>query len=415
MRIKAPYSKIKSCRVCKSKMLKLVHDFGIVPLADKLIKEEGDLVESAQLSLSFCQNCYLLQINENVSPELLFKIDYPYLSSDIPEVEKHFKNLYKSVVQQYAINQKHFLIEIAGNDGVLLKNFKGDTSNVLNIEPSLSPAKKSESKEIKTIKKFFSPLLAEEIVEKWKRYPSFIFASNVLAHVPKTLDFVKGLKILSDKKTIIIVEVPHALPMIKNNSFDVVFHQHFSYFNLHSLNLLFRSNDLFINKIEKIDTQGGSLRLFISQNDIKQDHSVAEILIEEEKAKIYQLQTIMNFSNSIEKLKNSLNTLLVELNLQNKKIIGYGAPGKAATLLNYFGISNKNFEYLVDISPSKQGKIFPFTNLKIFPVTKLLQDPPDYIVILAWNYSESIIKSLKKYAELNKVKFISIYPSVEIS
>lgn len=411
------FDKIFSCRSCESKRISQIHDFGEVPVADKLIVPSNteNLVEKAPLSISFCENCSLLQINESINPILLFKYDYPYLSSSIPEVENHFLKLAEYVIEKFNVSFNDQIVEIAGNDGVLLKNFLPFTKNLLNIEPSVNPAKVAQNLGIEIIDEFFDLKTALFLKSKRSLNPKFIFAANVLAHVPNPDNFAKGLYELASDETIIIIEVPHLLPMIENNIFDVIFHQHYSYFSLHALKHLFEKNNLNISNIQKIYTQGGGLRLYLSK--IKNDAPIKivnTILEEEKKASITSLSRILQFSKKILKIKRNLNGVLKNLSVEGKSIVGYGAPGKAATLLNYFNISDKNLDYLVDISESKQGKIFPFTNLMIYPIEKLLDNPPDYILLLAWNYKDSILKNLSRYNELKKVKYILFYPEVII-
>jgi len=407
--MKALIENIDFCRVCLGPNLNEIHSFGIVPLADRLISDRNEHVASAPLTLLTCEKCKHIQIKENVNPDSLFKYDYPYLSSNIPEVVQHFFKVSQNIIYDFKVQNDSFIIEIAGNDGVFLKNFLKIGCRTLNVEPSLAPADISKLNNINTISSFFSQKVAEEIGNQFGR-PLLVFAANVLAHVPNPNDFVAGLAILASEQTTIIIEVPHALPMIEQNLFDVIFHQHFSYFHLHALNQLFNHHQLFINKTEKVNTQGGSLRLYISKNNLRIDHSVDEILNEEIQSGILTENGLFAFINSITSIKTEVQNFLKSSSLNNKKVVGYGAPGKAATLLNYFEIKYPQLEYLVDISPTKQNRIFPFTNLYVYPVERLLEDIPDFIIILSWNYADSIIEKLKSFKELNHVRFILMHP-----
>jgi hypothetical protein len=234
-----------------------------------------------------------------------------------------------------------------------------------------------------------------------------VFAANVLAHVPNPQDFVAGLAHIAGEQTTIVIEVPHVLPMIKNTLFDVVFHQHFSYFSAHALQGLFEAAGLFVHEVEKISTQGGSLRLFIGKKRPDQVLGFNEVLAEEEEFGICSLHTFEDFSQQIISCKEQTMDLLTKLKAANKTIVGYGAPGKAANTLNYFGINNTHLEYLVDVSSSKHGFIFPYTNLTIFPVERLLADKPDVVLILAWNYKDSIMAYLKERLP-EKTEYIAI-------
>lgn len=396
------------CRVCGSSDLERIHDFGNLPVADKLIQSEGMDIPSSPLSISFCTSCYLLQINEDLDPEVLFRNDYPYFSSKIPEVNAHFRSFYEDIVNNFKLKSADVIIEIAGNDGVLLQNFQNEIEFLINIEPSMGPAEEAKQKGLHTIESFFSFQVAKHLRNDLPSLPRFIFAANVLAHVPNPSDFVKGLSYISDEKTTIVVEVPHALPMLEDTLFDVIFHQHFSYFSLLALSALFQTHGLFINEVKKVKTQGGSLRLFISKNPNLTQQSVHDLLAEESKKGLKNLSTYNEFSKRISDLKGKTMTKLGKFKKEGKRIVGYGAPGKAATLLNYFGIDKTYLDYLVDLSPSKQGRIFPFTGLKIYPVEKIVKDKPEVVLILAWNYKESILQYLKPLLP-PRTKFLTIF------
>lgn len=399
-----------SCRVCKQNQLVKIHEFGEIPLADKLGVSKDDFVETSSLTLVFCENCFHLQVLETVNPEKLFKYNYPYYSSAIPEVVSHFKKAYQKITESFQLNPNDLIVEIAANDGVLLNQFKEITPHLISIEPSILQAEITNKLGIKTYNVFFNSENAQIIKNELTKTPRLILASNVLAHVPDPDDFVKGLSILMDDETTFILEVPHSLPMIQNHTFDVIFHQHYSYFNLKTLKYLFNKYGLHINSLEKVNTQGGSLRLYISKI-VSSDYSVSEIFEEESKYNLHHTDTYKLFSKNIIKLKAQTLKLLEKINREGETVIGYGAPGKASNFLNYFGISKDNFKYLVDISPSKQHKFFPNTGLEIFPVEKLYEDNVDYIFILVWNYTESIMSNLKDLKDKG-VKFIVCYPQL---
>lgn len=409
---KLPYKIIDGCRICSSTDLHLIHNFGAVPVADKLCKNEKELAPTAQLSICFCDNCKHLQIKEDIDPTDLFKFDYPYYSSKIPEVEEHFAKSYETIISQISITEDDCVLEIASNDGSLIKHFKNNTNCLIAIEPSIDHIHLTEALDIKTYSQFFTTEFSNVLRNELKQLPKLILANNVLAHVPDTFGFAKGLKNLLAKDGTIVIEVPHSGKMIKNCTFDVIFHQHFSYFNLHSLNFLFKSADLNINKVDRIKTQGGGVRLYI--NHFKEvHHSVTDLLKEEIEDKLVSLTTYSEFSKSIDRAKNELSHLLQQLKKEGKSIVGYGAPGKASTMLNYFGINKNYLDYIVDISDSKHNFYFPNTGLKIYPVEKLNIEKPDFILILAWNYADSIMANLS-YLEKEGVKFILPYPIATI-
>ncbi len=405
--------KISSCRVCSSTQLEQIHDFGIVPLADKLADYPNQPIPTASLSISFCKNCFHLQVNENIDPAILFKDNYPYYSSQIPELREHFKDYAQSIGDRYKICEQDLILEIASNDGLLLNYFKNFSSNVLGIDPSIGPAQAANKKEVPTRCVFFNKSVAKEIkTENLK--PRLIIANNVLAHVPDPQEFADAIGEISTDDTMLIVEVPHMLPMIQKSTFDVIFHQHYSYFSLHSLIMLWQNAGFYIHDIDRVDTQGGSLRIHLSQNKPKYLPEIVEkILMEEKLNGLHMLHTFKLFSGKIDQLKEICRHFLLQLLESKMKVVGYGAPGKAATLLNYFGINTTLITYLVDISPSKHGKYFPNAYLPIYPISKLENDIPDYILILAWNYADSIIQSLN-YLREKGTKFIVLYPSLRV-
>ncbi|MCO5229659.1 MAG: class I SAM-dependent methyltransferase [Chitinophagales bacterium] len=402
---------IHKCRCCESKNIIPIHDFGKVPIADHLTTENTH-IETFPLSTVFCTDCFHFQILENIAPTILFQNNYPYYSSKIPEVVQHFKTTYLSILKNISINSDDSIIEIAANDGVLITQFSSHSTQLVAIEPSKEHALITQKKGIQTFNQFFNKENATTIFKQLRKYPRLILACNVLAHVPDPKDFVEGLTILSDYETNIVIEVPHALPMFKNGLFDVIFHQHFSYFNLYSIKKLFEKYHFFINHVEQIDTQGGSLRIYISKNKIK-DNTIHLILKEEQDFHLYDLQIYHQFSERIKQLKIDTILLLQNLKSSQNTVVGYGAPGKASNYLNYFGINKIFFDALIDISPSKQGKYFPNTDLKIYSLDYFKDHEIDYIFILSWNYAETIISNLN-YLREKGTRFIIGIPQLNI-
>lgn len=402
---------ITNCRCCMGKRLEPVHDFGYIPIADQLTIE-ADFVKELPLSTVFCLDCYHFQIGENLPPEIMFQNNYPYFSSGIPEVVEHFKRTYRSIVNKVNITSEDLVLEIASNDGVLISQFQGVTNKLWGVEPSPEHAEITENKGIRTNNNFFNIELADRLIQELPQQPKLIMACNVLAHVPHPISFVKGLEKLSNNDTVIVIELAHALPMFENGTFDVIFHQHFSYFNLSTLKLLLETNGLYINDVEVIETQGGSVRLFASK--IKWEAaSVEKILDKERLGGLYHLDLYRVFSKKIKRLRDETITLLREIKSKGKCVIGYGAPGKAANYLNYFGINVQLFDCLIDISPSKHYKFFPNTGLKVYPLEYLEEKKIDYIFILVWNYLDSILEELS-YLRDNNVQFIVGFPELKI-
>lgn len=402
-----------NCRVCHSKKLASIHDFGTVPLADKLGASPESRVPEAPLSLSVCQDCFHLQIDQNVEPSILFENNYPYFSSHIPELRNHFSNYAEDIAARYDLSKDDTVIEIASNDGLLLGYLQAYTDKVIGIEPSIAPATLADERGVNTIRSFFTKDFAKEFRSSQDIPPRLIIANNVLAHVPDPAGFVAGISMLCGEHTVVIVEVPHVLPMIQNGTFDVIYHQHYSYFSLHVLILLFSQYGLFLQLIQQVPTQGGSLRLHLSTSNDTLPEAAKEILEQENSAGLLQLDTYRKFSDRLRSMKVTLLSLLNNLQEEGKTVAGYGAPGKAATFLNYFELDQHHIAFLVDISPSKQNKFFPKANFPIYPVEYLEQETPDYIIILVWNYADSIMRSLHHLHERG-TKFILLYPEIRI-
>lgn len=408
----APHTSICRCRVCHGNELLTVHDFGVVPLADKLQTNPTDPVPSAPLSLVWCRECTHLQIAENLPPELLFNDHYPYYSSKIPEVSEHFEETYRCALKEHRIKPDDVVLEIASNDGVLLRHFTKHTAYVFGVEPSCEHALLTERLGIETFNLFFteenSKIILQRIHQKASVKPTLILANNVLAHVPDPTDFVRGLAKILAPQGLLVIEVPYNLHIIRNYKFDVVFHQHFSFFNLHSLQRLLSEAKLGIVRLDRIETQGGSFRLYV-RHRANGDDSVNRMLKEEQEAGLHLAETYNVFSAGIERAKRTVLEGLTQIKETGGRIVGYGAPGKAATMLNYFGIDHTLLDYLVDISDTKQGRYFPYTGLKILHPQVLYENPPNYILILAWNYVDSILLTLGHLREKG-VRFLVPYP-----
>lgn len=365
----------KRCLVCSSGELQQVIHFGEIPIADKLTSHQTETAPCASLSLWFCESCGHLQIAELLSPQVLFQKNYPYLSSSIPEVAAHFTALADRLISEYGIGRDSSVLEIMSNDGVFLKNFFGITEHILGIEPSEVPARVCESLGVRVITEFFGHSCAERLLlQRTFRYPDLIVASNVLSHVPNPQDFMRGVAALMGESTVAVVEIPYALDMIRNGTFDSIFHQHCSYFTMRSAIELVRVSGLNLAKVETTTTQGGSLRLHITRGG-KESPLVNDTLENERKVLDPNGQWIRRFVSGISSHRRLLLELLGGLKAKGQPVAGYGAAGKSCLFLNYYGISEDHLSYLVDISPSKHGKYFPNTGLEIFPVGRLQTHP----------------------------------------
>jgi SAM-dependent methyltransferase len=399
-----------SCISCNSNNLTDLLHLGMLPIADALLKAPEEKEFCAPCTLAYCSTCHLLQIKEIVPPKLLFCNNYPYYSSVITALKKHFTESAETIISERQLNKDNFVLEIASNDGIMLETFKNHGIKVLGIDPAEGPANIAIEKGIETIVDFFGIQTAEYIAQKYGK-ADVILGNNVLAHTPYLNDFLTGIKKVLSQKGIAVIEVPYAREMLEKKEFDTIFHQHISYFSVTSVKYAIESNGLFLNAVKPISIHGGSLRLFISLEN-NPDPSVSKMLEEENVAGINTVEYLSKFETRIKDLKTELNNLLSAIKGDNKTIAGYGAAGKANTLLTFFSIGSNYLLAIGDKNKVKQGMFFTGNKLPVISPEELIDKNPDYILILAWNFSQEIIAELKEKGF--KGKFIIPIPKPQV-
>tara|TARA_B100000035_G_scaffold312305_1_gene323479 strand:+ start:1994 stop:3220 length:1227 start_codon:yes stop_codon:yes gene_type:complete len=405
------------CRSCK-KLLKLCFiDLGNAPPSNSYLteKELNSTEIYYPLQVYICDNCWLAQVIDYAGRDIFFNEFYPYFSSVSNSFTSHSKKYVDYVIDRFNLKSTNSqIIEIASNDGYLLQFFKKKNFNCLGIEPSKSCAKAARKKNIKVLEKFFDFDLAKKLAKK--NLVDLIVANNVLAHVPDINNFVKGISILLKKKGVVTFEFPHLLELIKNNQYDTIYHEHYSYLSLIAVNTIFEKNGLNIFDVQKINTHGGSLRVFAQKktnNYYQVEKNVSKIISIEKKNKLNSIKTYKNFQKLANENKNELLNFLIECKSKNLKVAAFGAAAKGNTLLNYAGIKKDLISFVCDSSKSKQNKFLPGTKIPIFHPDHLQKEKPDYLLILPWNIADEIKKQLS-FLKNTKTKLFVAIPKLKI-
>jgi 2-polyprenyl-3-methyl-5-hydroxy-6-metoxy-1,4-benzoquinol methylase len=407
--------KTVNCRICGWKTGKTFVDLGNTPLSNSYLKKNRIKNEKKfPLHALICTKCMLVQLEEFETPKKIFS-EYAYFSSYSKTWLKHAEEYVNKMTKKFNLNSDHLVIEIASNDGYLLQYFKKYKIPVLGIEPAKNVAKIAQKKKIPTITKFFGTKLAKEIVKSGKQ-PDLLLGNNVLAHVPKLNDFVEGLKILLKHKGVITLEFPHILQLIDKNQFDTIYHEHFSYFSLITLKKLFEMHELKIFDVEKLNTHGGSLRIFVKHknNNFQKERTSVKKMLEKEKIfGLKKISTYTNFSQEVNSIKKELLNFLHKAKEDKKTVVGYGAPAKGNTLLNFCEINFELIDYTVDISPHKQEMYLPGSHILIKNPNEIFKTKPDYVLILPWNLKKEIMVQMKDIRKWGG-KFVIPIPEVKI-
>ena len=391
-------------------------DLGVSPLANSyLTPQDLQSVEPFYpLHVFICEACYLVQLPQLQSPKYIFG-DYAYFSSYSESWLNHAKEYATLMIERFGFDANSLVVEIASNDGYLLQYFQKKGIPVLGVEPARNVAKVAQEAGIPTITKFFGVQTASELSTEGK-LADLMLGNNVLAHVPDLNDFVKGFKVLLKPQGVITIEFPHLMQLIEENQFDTIYHEHFSYFSLINVKKVFAKHGLTIFDVEELPTHGGSLRIYACHaEDTSKPVSerISDLLNREIDAGFTNLGFYQSFAERVKETKRNILDFMIKAKRQGKSIVGYGAPAKGNTLLNYCGIRTDFIDYTVDRSPHKQDRYLPGTHIAIKHPDEIGKTKPDYLLILPWNLKEEIMEQMSHIRNWGG-QFVTLIPEVKI-
>lgn len=404
------------CRFCGTGLQYIFVDLGMSPLCESFltIDQLNQMEPFYPLQVFVCEKCFLVQLQEYVSPEQIFR-DYAYFSSYSDSWLAHAKAYTDLVTQRFNLGRHSRVVELASNDGYLLQYFVEKGIPVLGIEPAANVAAVAIEKGIPSLVEFFGQQLAQELADNGK-WADLIIGNNVLAQVPDINDFVEGIKILLKPSGVVTIEFPHLMRLIEGNQLDTIYHEHFSYFSLIAVQAILGAHGLTIFDVEELSSHGGSLRIYARHTEDTSKpvgQRVIQLRDTEEANGYNSLEVYSAFAEKAKETKRKILEFLITAKRENKSIVGYGAPGKGNTLLNYCGIRSDFIDYTVDRNPHKHGKFLPGTHLPIFPVDRIKQTKPDYLFILPWNLKDEIMQQMSYIREWNG-KFVVPIPEIMV-
>ncbi len=407
--------KQSTCRLCGTPLSNSFVNLGLSPLANSYVQKENSHRGEVFFPLHayVCGNCYLVQLEEYESPENIFS-EYAYFSSYSNSWLDHAQSYASEACERFGLSHASQIIEIASNDGYLLQYFKKYGVPVLGIEPARNVAEIARGKGIPTVTEFFGAKYAIQLAKEYKA--DLLIANNVLAHVPNLNDFVVGMKKILKPQGVISVEFPHLQRLIEDNQFDTIYHEHFSYFSFFVICRLFADHGLEVFDVKELPTHGGSLRVYVKHAEDNTWHvspSVSALLVQEELSGLKEMLTYQAFGSRVVNVKRQILEFFFNVKEEGKTIVGYGAPAKGNTLLNYCGIKTDYLDYTVDRNPHKQGLYLPGSRILIKHPDMIKVTKPDYVLILPWNLTDEILDQMSYVREWGG-RFVVIIPEIKV-
>jgi len=407
---------LKYCRICKGDNLIPYLDLGVTPLANGLIKSEN--IDKNELKfplvVCYCKDCSLSQLNVVVNPEILFS-NYFYMSSISNTFKTHCNSIALDLVETLKLDQDDLVVDIASNDGCLLQEFKKMNVKTLGIEPAVNLADLANSNGIKTLNHFWDNKVAQKIAKDYGG-AKVISAFNVFAHVDDVHGFIQNIKTALNDDGMFVIQVPYMIDFLEKHEFDTVYHEHLSYFLLKPLQQILENNGLKIIKVKKYPIHGGTIEVRAVKNSYEtknMNSNIDDFIIIEKNLGFYNEKSYLNFTKEVQNIKKNLLELIYDLHKQGKKIAAFAASAKGNTLLNYCKIDSTSIQYIVDETPTKQGLLTPGGHIPIVPMSYLENNPPDYLLILAWNFVEEIMGKTNQF-KIRGGKYIVPVPKIQI-
>ena len=404
------------CLFCGTALRHTFVDLGMSPLCESYVAKEklNDMEPFFPLHVYVCDQCFLVQLQEYVSPAEIFT-EYAYFSSYADSWVEHMRRYADMITGRLDLGRESLVVEVASNDGYLLQHFVKKGIPVLGIEPAANVARVAAEKGIPTLVRFFGEETARQLRAEGVQ-ADLVCGANVLAQVPHPNDFVRGLQVLLKPRGVVTIEFPHLMRLMQESQFDTIYHEHFSYFSFLSAEKIFAAQGLTLFDVEELPTHGGSLRIYARHaGDTTKPVSerAKELRRREMDAGLLRLETYASFGEQVKETKRKLLEFLIEARRSGKTVVGYGAPGKGNTLLNYCGVRTDFIDFTVDRSAYKQGKFLPGTHIPIHPPDRIREARPDYVLILPWNFKDEIVQQMAYIREWGG-KFVVPIPEVRV-